>query len=981
TSTDPDRPATPLQVTLAVTDAPAIAVAPALVDFGVRFAGTLASRSLAIANAGTTDLTVTAIVPGDPTLTIEESGAPIALPWVLPPGGTRTLVVDWSPFLPGPLDTVLSIASDAANGATGAATPRLRGTAILPPRLVFGPASFDVALDAGTATTRTLTIENPGGSDLTATVAAASDGGWLTVEPMGVTVPAGAGAAIEVRIDAANRPAGPTTGSVTIDTNDPFRPHAELPVGLVVGDAPRLTVTVPPEVLESRAAFRTAGASTAHTLHSRHPAAGDGIVTAMVEGDFGNPVERASFVFEGVSLGAAGGVGGDCVTVTRAFPIERADLDTDLADGRIEASVTNAGSVDPDCPANRHTVRLTYPLSQEVIDFGPVLPGETRHRTLVLANPGSRDLEVSRIAATGPGFAAAASARPAGTGTGLGDLRLTPGQGYALDLTFGGMATAGLPPGPLEGGLAITSDDPHEPMRTLVLRATLGASPAVDLAPGGLEVALLEGHTEDRVVTLANQGDQPVDLVLGVEGTPTATSAACPGRAVFVAAYDLGRISQFDPAGGAGSIAAAGLFGPRALAVDPSGRRLLAIEFDGHLASVDLATGSISRLRPGLELMEGLALDPDGRGAWVTAFGHGTLAHVDLVTGDVEVAAVDLAAPHGVAVDRSGRSVYVVEGARDALVRVDPATGGATLVADGLDGATGVAIDQGGGQAFVTLQSRGAVAVIDLATGAVRDLVTGLAAPTEIARDPETGLLLVSTLGGAGASVIDPVTGVVTTTLTGVAAPTGVAWRAPSVCRGRFLHPLSPVVTVPAHGAVDTTVRFDASGLGAGVWRADLVAGPAGFFTPLARTSVALQVAARPHLMVTGKDVLIDSLRGYNTSGAKTVHTLPVDILPGTDGSVELTLEGDFGNGRERAFLALEGQPLGDIGGTGDCQASVSSFAASRAALLLAAADGTMEFTVQNTPDVDPTCSLNRHRIRLRYQSADPAAGVDFGPV
>src|SRR6185436_4108575 len=52
-STDPDRAATPLPLALVVTDAPAIAAAPAVVDFGARFAGTTALRSLSIRNAGT----------------------------------------------------------------------------------------------------------------------------------------------------------------------------------------------------------------------------------------------------------------------------------------------------------------------------------------------------------------------------------------------------------------------------------------------------------------------------------------------------------------------------------------------------------------------------------------------------------------------------------------------------------------------------------------------------------------------------------------------------------------------------------------------------------------------------------------------------------------------------------------------------------------------------------------------------------------
>ncbi|HUD72877.1 MAG TPA: S8 family serine peptidase [Dongiaceae bacterium] len=975
-STDPDRAATSLPLALLVTDAPAIAAAPAVVDFGARFAGTTALRTLSIRNAGTIALTIGAIVADDASLALQEGGAPLALPWVVAPNATRTLVVAWSPSAPGALDAGLAMTSDASN----AVAVRIRGVAVSPPRLAFDPAAIEVALDAGTATARTLAIENPGGSDLDVVLAAASNGGWLQVEPGSATIAAGGRVEVTVAIDAANRPAGPDTGAIAIDTNDPFRPHAELPVGLLVADAPHLAVTVPPEVLESRGAFDIAGAVTTHRLRSTHPAAGDGLVTGTLEGDFGNPVERGTFRFEGAVLGAAGGGGGDCVTATRVFPIPRPALDADLADGLLEASVTNAGSVDADCPVNRHTVRVTYPLPQDRIEFGAVLPGETRHRILLLANPGSRDLEVSRVSATGAGFAALASVRPAGSGTGVGDLRLVPGQVYRLDLTFGSAPGAGLAPGDLEGTLAIGSDDPHEPDRTLALHATLLPAPTVTLEPAGMETALLEGHQEMRAVTVVNHGDAPIDLALAVEGTPTATSAACPARAAYVAAYNLGTVTTFNPSGGPGTVIANGLFGPRALAVDPSGRRLYAIEFDGNFTTVDLATGALSRFRTGLDFMQGLALDPDGRTAWVTSFGDGALGRVDLATGVVTTVAHGLAGPHGVAPDRSGRAIYVAETGRGALVRVDPETGMASLVADHLESVLGLTLDAAGTTAYVTLEDRGVVEAIDLVTGAVRDIASGLVSPSEIARDPETGLLLVSEFGVGGVSLVDPATGSVVASLPGVPAPTGVAWRAPSICRGRFLTPVPAAVTVPAHGSVETSVRFDATGLAAGTWRADLVAGPADAFAPVARVPATLLVTARPRLRIAGKEVVLESQRSYNTTAARTVHTLPIEVTPGTDGAVDLTVEGDFGNGRETAALALDGTTIGVAGGAGpDCQPQAATFSVPHAALAAAAADGSIEITVQNTPDVAPTCTINRHRVRLRYRSADPAGGVDFG--
>jgi hypothetical protein len=168
----------------------------------------------------------------------------------------------------------------------------------------------------------------------------------------------------------------------------------------------------------------------------------------------------------------------------------------------------------------------------------------------------------------------------------------------------------------------------------------------------------------------------------------------------------------------------------------------------------------------------------------------------------------------------------------------------------------------------------------------------------------------------------------------------------------------------------------------AGAWTADLVAGPTEPFAPLARLPLALAVTPRPRIAVVGKPIALGTLRTFSGLGARTTHSLTSAVAPGSDGVVELTAEGDFDSSRESATVVLEGVVLGSVGNLGTtCTAGTASFPVDRAALLEASKDGVFDLTVQNTLEVASSCTINRHRVTLRYDSADTASGVDFRDI
>jgi subtilisin family serine protease len=971
-SNDAARPVVEHPVTLTILNAPAIAVTPMAIDFGVAFAGAPATRSLSIMNTGTMDLTVAGIAAGDPSVSIVSDGQPVGS-FVLTPFVTRALGVVWTAAGPGSLDSAIIIDSDASN-AGPVHTVTMRGVAVVSPSVVVEPQAFEVALDAGLSATRTLHVANGGGSALEAGLVAdgaGGDGGWLRVAPAHLSLPAGGEADVTVTIDAAHQPAGALAARLLVDSNDPFHARVEVPVSLAVGDAPHLAIRVPPVLLESRAGFENSGATT-HRLVTRVGPAGAASLEVQVDGDFGNPFEIASVVTEGGPLGDVAGIGEECVTGSRVFSVPAPEAATELADGVFTATVSNSSNVDPVCELNEHTVRLSFDVPQDRLDFGTLFPGESRRQMLTLENDGSRDLAIAGVAI---------GDRPL-----AGAFTLEPGATRVLDVSLtapaaGGAAGAATPDPSTVGAIVVTSDDPGRPTVSLPLVARLRPAPLVDLGPAPVEESLLEGHASTRSVVLRNHGSEPVDVTLAVEGSAAPAAAGCGPRTLYVASYNLGQVLAVDPVTGATSLVAGGLFGPRALAIDPDGRHLRAAEFDGRVASIDIVTGAVVHTATQHSIGQGLALEPGGQVAWVTSFSEGALQRIDLRTGAVTTRARGLASPQAVALDPSAGAAYVAEAARSRVTRVDLATGAATLVAGGLDDIRGLVMDPTGTVAWVSLATGGTIVEVDLLTGATRERATGLAYPGEMALDPATGKLLVSELGGR-VSIVDLATGGIVATPAALETPTGIALVDPAACSGRFARPATLHLTLPAGGETTVDVRIDAAGLAGGVWQADLVAGTAEPFAPLARLPLALTVAPRPRIAIDGREIVLTSQKSFVITGARTVHALPAPIAPGTDGAVELRVDGDFDDSRERGTIILEGLTLGSVGGTGvSCSFGTGIFPVTRAALLAAAADGTIDVAVQNTADVNPTCTTNRHGVTLRYLSADPASGVEFADI
>ncbi|HET8947947.1 MAG TPA: S8 family serine peptidase, partial [Candidatus Polarisedimenticolia bacterium] len=983
---DPGHAAAERALRLEVRDAATLAVAPAAIDFGPVVVGTSAFRILTVSNLGTAGLDILGFESNEASI-VPPAEAPS-----LPPRGSLALPVRFVPGGPGRVAGQVRVVSLADNAA-GVPPIQVTGEGIAAPVLTIDPPSVGVSLRAGARESAAIDLGNDGGSDLTVhcEVQAALEetaAPWVVPSPADLTIPPGESRSLALAIDAGGLSPGEHRAVVRLSTNVPGGGPVEIPITAQVAPGGHLLLEAPEVLLESRVPFAQSGATTAHHLDTPIAPAGGGTVTLKVEGDFGSRLETTRLVLEGRELGmlrgggpGPGTPGGDnggvlppeCADATLTVTLDAGAMAELFADGAIEAQAVNSAAVDPTCEVNRHTLQVRYAPRTDALDFGALLPGTRRRRTLVARNPGSEPIHAVLRLDGSAGFSVAPAT-----------LDLDPGASATVIITCDAPAALPPPEGGLSARLDLDSDDPDRPHLEVALHAAVLEPPVIDAAPAAVAATLLEGRTEPHPVVLTNRGAAPVALSLVVSPGDAATAPSdCRPEAIYAAGFNSGEIRERDLATGVERTVATGLFGPRGIALSADGRRLLVNEFNGRLATVDpIAGGTPSRLVLGQSTPSGIEIDPRGAIAWITGFGTGDIAAVSLATGAVTQAATGLFGPHGLALDTDGRSAWVVEESRGTLTRVDLTDGHAVAIASGLGAPSGLALDRETGQAYVAVPSRGAVVAIDLVTGAARDLATGLTAPTEAVFDAARRRLYVGEFGAGRVTSIDVETGARATVLASIASPTGLALRLPGPCAARFARLTDAAVEIPAGGSATAPLEFDSTGLPEGRRTAVLIAGSRAPFLAFARVPLTLDVLPRPRIALSGETETAESTATFLGSAAKTTHVLRTTVAPGTPGRLEVTVEGDFGNAREIADVIVEGTLVGTLGNAGtDCIATTKAFDLPLSFLRGVTQNGTVEVVLQNSTDVFTTCPVNRHKVRLIYDNADPVAGVDFGVV
>ncbi len=195
---------------------PTITVTPGQVDLGDVDVGSEDTAEVQIENTGDADLTVEDILIAEGAAAgFSVTGVP-ADPLVLAPGEVLSVNVVFVPDTAGPATGLLSVLSDAANGAEQLVS--LQGTGIDPaaPGIEVDPLSLAFGgVPVGGDATLSFTIGNPGDAVLEVTLSLASE--VFTLENVPSEVAAGDEATVTVRFSP--MAVGEVTGSVQITSN------------------------------------------------------------------------------------------------------------------------------------------------------------------------------------------------------------------------------------------------------------------------------------------------------------------------------------------------------------------------------------------------------------------------------------------------------------------------------------------------------------------------------------------------------------------------------------------------------------------------------------------------------------------------------------------------------------------------------------------------------------------------------------------
>ncbi len=394
------------------------------------------------------------------------------------------------------------------------------------PDIEVTPSSFDYAANVGETFTKTLTIANLGGTDLTWALAEDPDAAWLDQMPTSGTVPPAGSDQVTVVFDAGGLTVGETyTTTLTIDTNDPDEDPVEVDVELTVGDQlPDIEVTPLSFTFEANV-----GETFTKTLTIANVGGAD-LGWDLTE------VPSATWLAQVPISGTVPPAGGDQVTV--AFDAGG------LTAGETYTTVLTIDSNDPNEDPVEVPVELTVRDKQlpdiEVtpLSFSLVAnAGETFNQMLTIANVGGADLAWTLAEQPPAGWLSAGSS--GGT--------IGPSDSAPVALAFD---AAGLTVGETyTTTLLIESDDPNESRVEVAVELEIQQDlPDIDVTPLSLSVTANLGESVDRLLTIANVGGADLTWTLAEQPPVGWLSASSTGNTLAPLGSD-GLTISFDATG------------------------------------------------------------------------------------------------------------------------------------------------------------------------------------------------------------------------------------------------------------------------------------------------------------------------------------------------------------------------------------------------------------------------------------------------
>ena len=594
-------------------------------------------------------------------------------------------------------------------------------------------------------------------------------------------------------------------------------------------------------------------------------------------------------------------------------------------------------------------------ISASALDFGPLFIGLSATRTITVSNVGTDVLDVSGITVDHPAFTAAPAT-----------LSLTPGESATVTVTFA-PATAEA----LTGTLTFASNDPDEGALPVSLRGEGLIPPDIGVAPNSFSESLLTGERVTRTLTIQNTGGN--DLVFDARvadssgpGMPPPSTAAGALSGVYTGSYlafgisDWGEVMPFQyPVGNEhlaiGTHASGYTVAYRAAGADQvcwaaydSRSCIAAVSYREVLNTPErVVVEVVTRTSDGvLQITRRFTFLPNDKFVAIKT----TLAN--LSGGNLTDVVFKAYADWDVDGDYDDDS-WDYDRGRNMVVAWDTSYVGIASAE------RPASMDIYGWNDYQVRET-----IVDVPSGPVSNFDGFALVHFDLGSLAPSGSGSVTTAYGAGSDLAD----LGHTIDRGMAAAAG--WLTVIPTTGR----------VPPGGSMDLAVNYDAASLYGGDYGAAISIESNDPDEPEVRVPALLHVTGAPDIAVSGESVALESTIAYTADGARTVHDLAITVPPAASGTVTLIAEGDYGDPSESASASAEGIALGSVGGTGsDCTAATGTFTVSAADLAALTSDGVVEIAVQNTTAVGAWCGLDRHTVRLSYESS--ASLIDYGAV
>jgi hypothetical protein len=518
-SDDSDESAVDVTLSGTATTAPEADVVLTPIHYGETLVGVSSSRALAVRNAGSADLHVT------PSLVGAQAGEFSVLQttsFTVAPGATHTVDLRFVPTSGGPKDTTFRLTTDDADEAT--LDVHLSGIGMMPADIDVAPVAHDYSdVLLGTTAARTFAIRNLGDVNLQVNLAnlVGGEAGEFSITQGSAPFSVAPGMTHNLEVRFAPVSAGQKTTHLHLASDD--QDESVLNLSLTG------TATTAPE-FEASTTTQTygvvwVGASAVRTFVIRNVGSADlQILTTTLDGDAAGEftIVQGAAPFT-VAPGATHNVDVRFVPALAGSRTAMVHLTSnDLDESTTNFMLSGTGIMPPDIDVT--------PLQN---DFGEVVIGMMKLRTLAIRNSGGANLQVTTATLTG------ANAAEFGIAQGAAPFTVAAGMTHNLVVHLA-PSTEGLK----TAVLRLATDDPDEGIVDVLLNGS-GTALVADIAilPESHDYgSRAVGTTTTQSFIVSNSGTK--NLIVGsltLSGSDAQSFAVVSGQAGFTIAPGASR--------------------------------------------------------------------------------------------------------------------------------------------------------------------------------------------------------------------------------------------------------------------------------------------------------------------------------------------------------------------------------------------------------------------------------------------------------